>query len=176
MLAGWLLLSLSFSSLAYQIFDPQVDAYEAVPSFRPQKGQLSSIDCLIGSLYYDDFTDERATPAKVRQLLAPYQAQPGTGLRPDVIVVMSESYFDLNRVQGLTVPPEIYQNFRRMQRQGSSGRIVVPRFWRRHSLDGIRGAERHFQHLFAGHPFPLRPRPGQPALAHFCGLLSGAGV
>lgn len=127
-LAGWLLLSLSFSSLAYQIFDPQVDAYEAVPSSGQQKGQLSSIDCLIGSLYYDDFTDERATPAKVRQLLAPYQAQPGTGLRPDVIVVMSESYFDLNRVQGLTVPPEIYQNFRRMQRQGSSGRIVVPAF------------------------------------------------
>lgn len=127
-LAAWLLLSFSTNSLAYQIFDPQVQAYKVVPSSSDDAPQLSSIDCLIGSVYYDDFTDDRATEENVRRLLTPYKAQGASSLRPDIIVVMSESYFDLNRVQGLTLRQDIYSNFRRMQRAGATGRIVVPAF------------------------------------------------
>lgn len=126
-LALWLFASFSMNSLAYQIFDPQLQDYQVFPSSQ-HSPQLSSIDCLIGSLYYDEFTDERATAERIQQIMEPYAAQGGEKLRPDIIVIMSESYFDLNRVQGLELKEDLYQNFRRMQDQGASGRIVVPAF------------------------------------------------
>lgn len=126
-LALWLFASFSVNSLAYQIFDPQLQDYRVFPSSQ-HSPQLSSIDCLIGSLYYDEFTDQRATADKIQQIMAPYSAQDGEELRPDIIVVMSESYFDLNRVKGLELKEDLYQNFRRMQRRGAGGRIVVPAF------------------------------------------------
>ncbi len=127
-LAMWCLLTFSTNSLAYQIFDPQLQAYSVVPSSRSNAPRLTSIDCLIGSVYYDEFTDERATEDNVQRLLSAYEPQAGTGVRPDILVVMSESYFDLRRVDGLEVDDSLYQNFRRMQSQGCYGRVVVPAF------------------------------------------------
>ena len=126
-LAAWLFASFSVNSLAYQIFDPQLQDYQVFPSSR-HSPQLSSIDCLIGSLYYDDFTDRRAEADTIRQILSRYPAQTGGEIRPDIVAIMSESYFDLNRVRGLELEEDLYQNFRRMQARGAGGRIVVPAF------------------------------------------------
>lgn len=126
-LAAWLGVSLFPSGLASQIFVPQVSAYEAVPS-GGENPTLSSIDCLIGSLYYDDATDTRATQENTAALLAPYSPSSGTGVTPDVIVVMSESFFDLNQVNGINLNQDIYTNFKRMQAQNGVGKIVVPAF------------------------------------------------
>lgn len=126
-LAAWLFCSFSFPGLACQIFDPQLQVYQVFPSSRSSP-QLSSIDCLIGSLYYDDFTDERATPETIRKIMEDYPPLKGADIRPDIVVIMSESYFDLNRVQGLELTEDFYSNFRRMQDQGAGGRIVVPAF------------------------------------------------
>ncbi len=126
-LAAWLFASFSVNSLAYQIFDPQLQDYQVFPSSR-HSPQLSSIDCLIGSLYYDDFTDRRAEADTIRQILSRYPAQTGGEIRPDIVAIMSESYFDLNQVRGLELEEDLYQNFRRMQARGAGGRIVVPAF------------------------------------------------
>lgn len=55
----------------------------------------------------------------------------------DVIVVMSESYFDLNRVPGLTLNEDIYKNLKRMQQKGHGGSIVVPAYGGRYLGDRV---------------------------------------
>ena len=120
-LALWLFASFSMNSLAYQIFDPQLQDYQVFPSSQ-HSPQLSSIDCLIGSLYYDEFTDERATAERIQQIMEPYAAQGGEKLRPDIIVIMSESYFDLNRVQGLELKTaEAWEGKPKPRRGGGGG-------------------------------------------------------
>lgn len=126
-LAGCLLCIFSSHSLACQIFDPQIQDYRVFPSSQ-HSPQLSSIDCLIGSLYYDENTDERATADNIQRIMEGFPPLEGADIRPDIVVIMSESYFDLNRVRGLELTADIYQNFRRMQQEGMGGRIVVPAF------------------------------------------------
>lgn len=127
-LSLWMLGSVTQGNLAYQIFDPQMQAYEAVPSDSHVKPQLTSVDCLIGSLYYDDYEDPRATKETVASIIDEYAPQKGHSVRPDIIVIMSESYFDLNRVKDLKISEDLYTGLRRMQNQGGCGRIAVPAF------------------------------------------------
>lgn len=127
MLALWLMVSLSTNSLAYKIFVPQISAYEVMPS-TGDAPVLSSIDCLIGSIYYDDYEDPRATKENIDAMLCGYSAQEGAATRPDIIVVMSESFFDLNRVNGVSLSEDIYKNFHKMQDFSGKHRIAVPGF------------------------------------------------
>ncbi len=116
-------------SVAYQVFSSQIEGYEQVSSHSNEM-PLNSIDCLIGSAYYDSrYPDSNIpyTEEDVSSILARYEAQTeNTSLQetPDVIVVMSESFFDLTTVSGLFLTENIYRNFRRMRR----GEIVVPAF------------------------------------------------
>lgn len=128
LLAVWLMVSLSQTSFAYQIFVPQVGAYEAITDSQDEAPVLTSIDCLIGSIYYDEFEDARATKENIDHMIAGYSAQPGSDVRPDIIVIMSESFFDLNRAKGVRLNEDIYTNFRKMQEFSGKNKIAVPAF------------------------------------------------
>ncbi len=62
----------------------------------------------------------------VSGILSGYRGTQTDAVRPDVIVVLSESFFDLNRVNNIMITEDIYKNFRRMQTAGTGGDIVVP--------------------------------------------------
>ncbi len=126
-----LLVPLSVDSFAKQLFEPQIEAYDDVSSHEQDAEPMNAVDCLIGSIYYDTVAPETTLDynrTNVENLLAPYEGTYGTGMRPDVIVIMSESYFDLNRVNGIAIHEDIYENFSRMKAHNAGGEIVVPSF------------------------------------------------
>ncbi|MGH8211755.1 MAG: LTA synthase family protein, partial [Rhodanobacteraceae bacterium] len=49
------------------------------------------------------------------------------GLRPDIVVVQSESFFDPGRMRGYA-PHQFIPNFERLAREGESGQLHVPTF------------------------------------------------
>lgn len=51
-----------------------------------------------------------------------------SGQRPNIVVVMSESYGDFRKFGNIEVPDEPYQNFDRIAREGVTGKAVMPTF------------------------------------------------
>ena len=120
--------------LAYAVFQPQISGYGEAATHQENSSPLGVVDCLIGSLYYDttppqsDLDYNYNTVKAILDGYEPTGSVPASRELPDVIVVMSESYFDLNRVPGLTLNEDIYKNLKRMQQKGTGGSIVVPAY------------------------------------------------
>lgn len=130
-LAITMIIPLSVEGLATQMFDPQIEAYEQVSSHLQSTQPLNPVDCLIGSLYYDTLRPQLSIPQDeegVRSVLAGYEEKKGSGITPDVVVIMSESFFDMGRIEGIELTEDLYPNLRRMQREGTGGEIVAPSF------------------------------------------------
>ncbi|MCX7614953.1 MAG: sulfatase-like hydrolase/transferase, partial [Clostridiales bacterium] len=124
-------ITFSIKGIAKQVFLPQIMAYEDVSSYSQKEISVSSIDCLIGSMYSTTKPPNTKLPyneENVSGILSNYRATETNAIRPDVIVVLSESYFDLNSVYNISLTEDIYKNFRRMQTVGTGGEIVVPAF------------------------------------------------
>ncbi|GEM_PF-6687215 len=127
------MLGISFliKDVAKQVFMPQIEAFDVVCSYSDEKVNLSSIDCLIGSLYSDTKPPDTTLPydeKTVSGILKGYPSTQTNSIRPDVVVILSESYFDLNQVKGISLSEDLYRNFRRMKTEGTGGEIVVPAF------------------------------------------------
>ena len=124
-------ISFSINGVAKQVFMPQIVAFQEVSSYSADKVSVSSIDCLIGSMYYVTKPPDTTLPYDentVSGILTNYRASESDAVRPDVIVVLSESFFDLNRVKNIKMTEDLYKNFRRMQTAGTGGDIIVPAF------------------------------------------------
>lgn len=60
---------------------------------------------------------------RLDELLAPAQADPFPEEQPNVIFILSESFYDMNRLSGLTLSGDPAANFHRLSREGISGRF-----------------------------------------------------
>ncbi|MDP4109079.1 MAG: sulfatase-like hydrolase/transferase [Bacillota bacterium] len=126
-----IIFSFSVKSVAQQVFSPQIRAFEDVSSYDADDVAISSIDCLIGSLYSGAEPPNTTIPYNeetMSSIFSKYAPVKSSAVHPDVIVVLSESYFDLNQVNGISLTEDIYKNFKRMKSGGTSGEIVVPAF------------------------------------------------
>lgn len=65
---------------------------------------------------------------RVEALLQRYPASPGTGETPDVVVVMSESFFDVTRLPGVRFEADPLPTLHRLQREAASGTLYPPAF------------------------------------------------
>ncbi len=75
-------------------------------------------------------------------------------VKPDVVVVMSESFFDVTTLPGVKFEEDPLPNFHRLQREHAHGRLVVPSF-------GGGTANTEFEFL-TGHSMRFLPRGSVP--------------
>ncbi len=64
---------------------------------------------------------------EVSSLLSPGTDE-STDEKPNVIIIMSESYTDFRKFRQLDVDEEVYRNFDRLSEEGMSGTAIVPTF------------------------------------------------
>lgn len=64
----------------------------------------------------------------VNSMLTMNTQQLESGVKPNVVMIMSESFADFRRLEKLDVDPTIYENFDKAREEGFGGTTVVPTF------------------------------------------------
>lgn len=136
-LALFFTFTFSTKGVALYVLSPQVKVMQKGSSSLDDEAAPSPVSCFLGTMYYSDeepVFDERYNAGTVRQGILDMKtpvdnsgALSGEQL-PDVLVIMSESYFDLRTVPGVTVDEKVYRNLDRLKAEKKTGKLVVPTF------------------------------------------------
>ncbi len=73
-------------------------------------------------------TPQTYSRERVQEVLGRYTPALGTGERPDIVVVMSESFFDVTRLPGVKYEKDPLPNLHRLQSEAASGSLYTPLF------------------------------------------------
>ena len=76
----------------------------------------------LGENYSKAHMEEQAQRARA---LAPAQSSPADGEHPNVILILSESFFDISKLPGVSYPEDPVAEFHALQQEGVSGRFYT---------------------------------------------------
>lgn len=136
-LALFFTFTFSTKGVALYVLSPQVQVMQKGSSTLDDEAAPSPVSCFLGTIYYSDEEptfDERYTAGTVRQSILDLKTPVDNSgalsdeQLPDVLVIMSESYFDLRTIPGVEVDESVYHNLDRLKAEKRAGKLVVPTF------------------------------------------------